>query len=110
MTKAHDAGEPQAGVDDERHEPRRIHLRVQTPRGLWSMTEPAKATKRPDYPTSTKVQTVIHDVREVFGFVENDSKYTLFLGQQALAPERTLASYHLKPDTLLLLSVQGGNA
>lgn len=87
-----------------------VTLQVQTPRGLWSMTEPPNATKRPEYPQSTKIERVISDVREVFKFVESDSKYTLLLGKEVLAPERTLASYHLKDGTLLVLSVQGGNA
>lgn len=106
-TTAHGPG---ASQGDERHGPPRVQLQVQTPRGLWSMTEPKEATRRPDYPVSTKIQTVIDDARAVFKFVENDSKYTLFLGTESLAPERALASYHLEPNTLLLLSVQGGNA
>ncbi len=88
----------------------RVQIKVQTPRGLWSMDEPKDATLRPDYPIATKVQAVIEDVRKVFKFIENDSKYTLFLGKTELAPERTLASYQIKTGTLLVLSVQGGNA
>lgn len=106
-TDNHDAGKAQ-GADQ--HGPPKVQLRVQTPRGLWSMTEPALATRRPEYSISTKVQTVIDDARAVFGFVEQDSKYTLFLGQTQLDPVRTLASYHLENDVLLVLSVQGGNA
>ena len=87
-----------------------LQLRVQTPRGLWSMTEPEVADRRPEYEQHTKVQKVIDDARAVFKFVENDSKYTLFLGKQQLEPERTLASYHIETDALLTLSVQGGNA
>lgn len=109
-TTAHDANASQGGEGDERHGPPRVQLQVQTPRGLWTMKEPEGATRRPDYPISTKVQVVIDDAREVFKFVENDSKYTLFLGKDPLAPERTLASYHVGPNALLLLSVQGGNA
>ena len=88
----------------------RIQFRVQTPRGLWSMTEPANADRRPDYSISTKVSTVIEDARAVFKFVESDSKYTLFRSSEALDPNRPLASYQLEPDSLLVLSVQGGNA
>lgn len=88
----------------------RIRLRVQTPRGLWSMTEPEEAGRRPDFPHSTKVQQVIEDARFVFKFVDNDSKYSLVRGQEVLAPERTLVSYGLEDDSLLVLSVQGGNA
>ena len=33
-----------------------VRLRVQTPRGLWSMTEPAEAPKRPLYKQSTKIE------------------------------------------------------
>jgi hypothetical protein len=102
-----DAGKPQSG---DQHSPPHIHLRVQTPRGLWSMTEPVDADRRPDYPLSTKIQVVIDDAREVFKFVEPDSKYTLFQGQTQLDPTRTLASYHLQDDVLLVVSVQGGNA
>jgi hypothetical protein len=87
-----------------------VEIQVQTPRGLWSMTEPENADRRPNYPVSTKIETVIADARHVFKFVENDSKYTLFLGKQQLEPQRTLASYGIKMDTLLTLSVQGGNA
>lgn len=87
-----------------------VTLRVQTPRGLWSETEPASAPKRPNYPISTKIETIIADAREVFRFVESDNKYVLLHGTERLAPERTIASYHLEDGTLLVLSVQGGNA
>jgi len=90
--------------------PHIVHLRVQTPRGLWSMQEPKDATKRPVYPISTKIEQVIQDAREVFKFVEQDSKYTLFRGDEILDPQRTLASYKIEDGTLLVLSVQGGNA
>jgi hypothetical protein len=90
--------------------PHIVHLRVQTPRGLWSMQEPKDATKRPVYPISTKIEQVIQDAREVFKFVEQDSKYTLFRGDEILEPQRTLASYKIEDGTLLVLSVQGGNA
>lgn len=87
-----------------------VAFRVQTPRGLWSMSEPAGATLRPKYPISTKVEQVIADARAVFGFVEEDSRYTLLRGKEVLAPERPLASYQIEDGTLLILSVQGGNA
>ena len=87
-----------------------IQIKVQTPRGLWSMDEPEEAKKRPDYQISTKIETVIVDVRSVFNFVEQDSKYTLFLGKTELEPDRTLVSYQIKTGELLVLSVQGGNA
>lgn len=90
--------------------PPTVQINVQTPRGLWSMDEPADTTLRPQYPISTKVQDVINDVRTVFNFVENDSKYTLFLLKVELEPQRTLASYQIEAGTLLVLSVQGGNA
>jgi|GEM_PF-1673220 len=109
-TTAHGADASQDEAGDERHGPPHVQLQVQTPRGLWSMTEPEEAPRRPDYPISTKIQVVIDDARTVFKFVENDTKYTLFLGGEMLAPERTLASYHIAPDALLVLSVQGGNA
>jgi len=89
---------------------RKIHIRVQTPRGLWSMTEPKNADKRPEYPISTKIEQVIADARSVFKFVEQDSKYTLLRGTEVLEPQRTLASYKIEDGTLLVLSVQGGNA
>jgi hypothetical protein len=88
----------------------RVHLRVQTPRGLWSMTEPAEAPRRPEYAISTAVAEVIADARTVFKFVEQDSLYTLFLNGAPMAPERPLASYQVVSDALLVLSVQGGNA
>ncbi|MDB4914946.1 MAG: hypothetical protein JWM95_2590 [Gemmatimonadetes bacterium] len=88
----------------------KVQIKVQTPRGLWSMDDPKEATLRPEYAIAAKVQDVIDDVRNVFKFVENDSKYTLFLGRTELEPQRTLASYQIKTDTLLVLSVQGGNA
>jgi hypothetical protein len=87
-----------------------VRLRVQTPRGLWSMTEPENAPKRPLYKQSTKIGQVIEDAREVFKFVEQDSKYTLWLGDEQVVPQRTLVSYKIEDDTLLVLSVQGGNA
>ena len=87
-----------------------VRLRVQTPRGLWSMEEPKTAQKRPLYPISTKVEQVIEDARDVFKFVEQDSKYTLLRGNEKLEPQRTLVSYKIEDDTLLVLSVQGGNA
>lgn len=87
-----------------------VELMVQTPRGLWSITEPADVSIRPLYKISTKVQQVIDDARRVFGFVEQDSKYNLFHKNDSLEPQRTLASYHFENGTLLILSVQGGNA
>ena len=87
-----------------------ITFRVQTPRGLWSLESPADATLRPHYAISTKVSTVVKDARAVFKFVEEDSKYTLLKGNDPLDPQRTLASYHLDANELLVLSVQGGNA
>jgi len=87
-----------------------VHIRVQTPRGVWTMHEPKNANKRPEYPISTKIEQVIEDAREVFKFVEQDSKYTLFRGNEILDPQHTLASYKIENGTLLLLSVQGGNA
>jgi hypothetical protein len=87
-----------------------VTLQVQTPRGLWSTTEPEEAKKRPVYPQSTKIQQVIDDAREIFKFVEADSKYTLLEGDTKLDPQRTIVSYHIKDNTLLILSVKGGNA
>ena len=99
----HSSSQHQAG-------PPIVHIRVQTPRGLWSMDEPKDATKRPEYPISTKIEQVIQDARDVFRFVEQDSKYTLLRGNEILEPQRTLASYKVEDGTLLVLSVQGGNA
>jgi hypothetical protein len=90
--------------------PPQVSLRVQTPRGLWSQTEPENADKRPVYPLSEKVSQVIEDARAVFKFTEADNEYALLLGKERLRPERTLASYHLEDGTLLVLSVKGGNA
>ncbi len=99
-----------AGVREEEHQPV-VQLRIQTPRGLWSMNEPKDAPKRPEYPIATKIEQVIADARNVFHFVEQDSKYTLLRGNEVLEPQRTLASYRIVEDgTLLVLSVQGGNA
>jgi hypothetical protein len=89
---------------------RAVRLRVQTPRGLWSMDEPKDAPKRPKYLLSAKVAQVIQDARDVFKFVEQDSKYKLMRGKEELQPERTLASYKIEDETLLVLTVQGGNA
>ncbi len=96
--------------DKDKDKPRRVTLQIQTPRGLWSKNSPKKAEKRPVYPNSTKIAQVIADAREVFKFTENDNKYVLLHGTTQLEPERTLASYHFDDDTLLVLSVQGGNA
>lgn len=87
-----------------------VQIKVQTPRGLWSMDEPETAPIRPEYELSTKVERVNADARKVFGFVENDSQYTLFMGKTKLEPQRTLASYQIETGTVLVLSVQGGNA
>lgn len=87
-----------------------VTLRIQTPRGEWNQTDPANATKRPTYPISTKVEQVIADAREVFGFVENDNKYQLLHGTDRLEPQHPLARYHFEDGTLLILTVQGGNA
>ena len=87
-----------------------VEFSVQTPRGLWTMTEPKNAPLRPDYPINTKIGQVITDVRTVFKFVENDSKYELHLGDEMLEPQRTLASYKIDRKTVLVLTVQGGNA
>ncbi len=100
-------GHPEKGKHEGEH---RLKLRVQTPRGLWSMKEPADATLRPSYEPTVLVQQVIDDARAVFGFVENDSKYALFRGRDELDPARTLGSYDLRQEELLVLSVQGGNA
>jgi len=97
-------------TEEHPHPPRLLYIRIQTPRGLWSLDEPKDANKRPEYPPSTKIEQVIIDVRSVFGFVEQDSKYTLLRGGEILDPGRTLASYQIKDGTLLVLSVQGGNA
>ncbi|HEX8185405.1 MAG TPA: hypothetical protein VF747_11655 [Blastocatellia bacterium] len=103
MDKEHNKDKP----GDDKHT---VTLQVQTPRGLWSTTQPEGAAKRPVYPQSAKMQQIIDDAREVFKFVEADSKYTLLEGTTKLEPERTIVSYHLKDNTLLLLSVKGGNA
>jgi hypothetical protein len=90
--------------------PPTVRISVQTPRGVWSMTQPADAPIRPEYEITTKVERVIAETRSVFGFVENDSKYTLHLAGVTLEPQRTLASYQIKDGSTLVLSVQGGNA
>lgn len=99
------------GRDEEKGKPdKKVELQVQTPRGLWNKKLPANASLRPVYEKTIKIQQIIDDARTVFKFVENDNKYTLFLGEQQLEPNRTIVSYHLEDDTLLVLSVQGGNA
>lgn len=95
---------------DEHGDTPTVTLKIQTPRGLWSLEEPKDVKKRPKYPISTKVEQVIADVRRIFNFVEEDSKYTLYREKEPLEPQRTLASYHIADGTLLVLSVQGGNA
>lgn len=107
--EAEHAGNGNPDKPDDRPD-RLIELRVQTPRGLWSKTQPASADRRPVYDKTTKIQQIIDDARSVFKFVENDNKYTLFLGEQQLEPTRTIVSYHLEDGMLLVLSVQGGNA
>lgn len=87
-----------------------LSLRVQTTRGLWSIDQPPEAPRRPVYAPSSKIQQIINDAREVFGFVEDGNKYVLLHNDKQLEPERTVASYHLKDGALLILSVQGGNA
>jgi hypothetical protein len=99
-----------APKQNEEHGQPTIQLQIQTPRGLWNRDVPANPHKRPTYPQSTKIAQVIADAREVFKFIENDNKYTLLSGEEKLEPERTLVSYHLGENDLLILSVQGGNA
>lgn len=90
--------------------PPRLTLQVQTPRGLWSTTQPPEASLRPVYPLPTKVQQVIDEAREVFTFAEDGNAYTLLRGKEKLDPARPLASYQLAENELLVLSVKGGNA
>lgn len=99
-----------AEKDKDKDKRDRVELQVQTPRGLWNKKLPKDAPLRPVYEKTTKIQQIIDDARQVFKFVENDNKYTLFLGEEQLEPTRTIVSYHLKDETLLVLSVQGGNA
>ena len=109
MAVVHDVTAEQAHESEhQRHHC--LHLLVQTPRGLWSLQEPADAPRRPVFAWNSKIGQIIADAREVFSFVENDNKYVLLRGQEQLDPERTVASYHLQDGTLLILSVQGGNA
>lgn len=89
---------------------KKVELQVQTPRGLWNKKLPKDALLRPVYEKTAKIQQIIDDARAVFKFAENDNKYTLFLGEKQLEPQRTIESYHLEDETLLVLSVQGGNA
>jgi len=96
--------------DKDKDKPRRVTLQIQTPRGMWSKNSPKKAEKRPVYPVATKIAQVIADAREVFKFTENDNKYVLLHGSTQLESERTLASYDFADNTVLVLSVQGGNA
>ena len=103
--KSKENEEKNNGKDD-----RKVTLQVQTPRGLWNKKLPKDAALRPVYEKTTKIQQIIDDARKVFKFVENDNNYTLFLGEKQLEPNRTIVSYHLEDETLLVLSVQGGNA
>lgn len=95
---------------DKDDEKKPISLQVQTPRGLWSETSPPNAALRPVYRRSTKIEQVVADARAVFKFTESDNQYVLLRGQERLEPQRTIASYHIERGTLLVLSVQGGNA
>ena len=97
--------------DEKKDKPnKKVELQVQTPRGLWNKKLPKDAPLRPVYEKTTKIQQIIDDARTVFKFAENDNKYALFLGEKQLEPQRTIESYHLEDETLLVLSVQGGNA
>lgn len=96
--------------DKDKDKQRRVTLQIQTPRGLWNKKLPKDAALRPVYEKTEKIQQIIDDARTVFKFVENDNKYTLFFGEQQLEANRTIVSYHLEADALLVLSVQGGNA
>jgi len=96
--------------EEKNSQNQRVSLRVQTSRGLWSIDQPPDASLRPIYRPNSKIQQIINDVREVFGFIEDGNKYELLRDDERLEPERTIASYHLKDGTLLILSVQGGNA
>src|SRR5260370_34855122 len=92
------------------HGPRVVHFKVQTPRGLWSLTEPKDATKRPEYPVTTKIEQVILDVRGVFKFVEQDSKYTLLRGAEILEPQRPRPSCKTEDRTRSIRPDHRGNA
>lgn len=97
--------------DEKKDKPnKKVELQVQTPRGLWNKKLPKDAALRPVYEKTAKIQQIIDDARTVFKFAENDNRYTLFLGEKQLEPQRTIESYHLEDETLLVLSVQGGNA
>ncbi len=108
--QAEKQGGPAGEGQDKGGEKKLVSLQVQTPRGLWSETEPPNASRRPVYPQSTKIEQIITDARAVFNFTEGDNKYVLLRGQEKLDPQRTIVSYHLESGTLLVLSVQGGNA
>lgn len=96
--------------DEKRPQHHCLSLRVQTTRGLWSTKQPPDAPRRPVYAPNSKIQQIINDVREVFGFVDDGNKCVLLHDDKQLEPERTVASYHLQDGALLILSVQGGNA
>ena len=85
----------------EKPKDKMLQIQIQTPRGLWSMTEPVNAPLQPGYEPQTKVEQVIADARSVFKFVENDSKYSLFFKREELAPQRPLVSYGIHDGDLL---------
>jgi hypothetical protein len=91
-------------------EGKEMHLKVQTPRGLWDDRLPPKAKKRPVYEPNATVQQVLDDVRSVFEFVENDNVYTLLHNKIPLNSRSTLKEAGIHDGALLVLTVQGGNA
>jgi len=84
---------------DKDHEQHEIDLVIKTPLGVW----------RHRFPKTAKVQEVIDAVKQHFGFAANGS-YDLRLESnpnQALKPERTLVSYHMKDGDVLVFSDLG---
>jgi hypothetical protein len=76
-----------------------LTLVIKTPLGVWQN----------DFPKTKKVQEVIEAVRQHFAFAPNGT-YDLRLESnpnEALKPERTLVSYHLKDGDVLIFSDLG---
>lgn len=77
-----------------------LEIKIQSTRG----------TKEFSFPKETKVADVLAKVVSAFGFAPGD-RFELVLAMnpgEPLQPERTLVSYHITDETVLILTAIGG--
>ena len=81
--------------DNKNTEKKELSLIIQTPKGSWETT----------FPKTTKISEVLSATISHFGFAPNGS-YELRLDKnpnEALNPERTLVSYQIEDNDILVL-------